>query len=164
VCGTKPRLAPISGGYSGSTAAPRLHHMGESGAATCPEKVIYSKASTVGSDPPRKSAGPPNIQSGPPRLVLDPGIYNPDPQGWSWTSTCASWTPGMGSGPPRMGSGSPTGGSQGPRTECTRTLNRTQAGVRYRHVSRPSLVRTCPHTLLLPAQAETRCCHMAYCA
>jgi hypothetical protein len=25
-------------------------------------------------------------------------------------------------------------------------------------------IRTYPHTLLLPAQAETRCCHMAYCA
>jgi hypothetical protein len=24
-------------------------------------------------------------------------------------------------------------------------------------------IRTYPHTLLLPAQAETRCCHVAYC-
>jgi hypothetical protein len=38
-----------------------------------------------------------------------------------------------------------------------------QAGARCRHVSRPSLVRTYPHTLLLPAQAETRCCHVACC-
>jgi hypothetical protein len=26
----------------------------------------------------------------------------------------------------------------------------------------PTRVRTCPHTLLFPAQAETRCCHVAY--
>ena len=58
--------------------------------------------------------------------------------------------------PLRMGSGPPAMGSQSPRTELTLALNRTQVGVRYRHVSRPSLVRTCPHTLLLPAQAETR--------
>jgi hypothetical protein len=76
---------------------------------------------------------------------------------------CASRTPRMGSGPSHMEFGSPTMGSQGPRTEHTWALNRTLAGVRYRHVSRPSLVRTCPHTLLLPAQVETRCCHVAYC-
>jgi hypothetical protein len=56
--------------------------------------------------------------------------------------------------PPRMGSGPPTMGSQGSRTEHTQALNRTPAGVQYRHVSRPSLVQTCPHTLLLPAQTE----------
>jgi hypothetical protein len=80
---------------------------------------------------------------GPPRVQAGPLEWDPDP-------------PSMGSGPPTMG-------SQGPRTEHTRALNRTQAGVRYRHVSRPSLVWTCSHTLLLPAQAETRCCHVAYC-
>jgi hypothetical protein len=42
-------------------------------------------------------------------------------------------------------------------------LEQDSGGVRYRHVSGPSLVRTCPHTLLLPAQAETRCCHVANC-
>jgi hypothetical protein len=26
----------------------------------------------------------------------------------------------------------------------------------------PTRVRTCPHTLMFPAQAETRCCHVAY--
>jgi hypothetical protein len=90
------------------------------------------------SRPPRESAGPPDIQSGPSRLVPDP--------------TCASRTPGTGSGPPppyRVRAAHR--GSQGLRTEHTRALNRTQAGVRYRHVSRPSLVRTCPHMLLLPA-------------
>jgi hypothetical protein len=100
-----------------------------------------------------------------PRLVLDPPIYSLDPQGWSRTSMCASRTPGMRSGPPpTYGVRAAHRGSQGPRTEHTRALNRTQAGVRYRHVSRPSLVRTCPHALLLLAQAETQCCHVAYCA
>jgi hypothetical protein len=143
--------------------------MGGSKAATCLEKVAYSKASTVGPDPHGRAP--------------DPRIYGPDPQGWSRTSTCASGTPGytvrtpkVGPRPPRlqarplewdsdpsMGSGPPTVGSRGPRTGHTWALNSTQAGVRCRHVSRPSLVRTCPHALLLPAQAETRCCHVAYC-
>jgi hypothetical protein len=42
-----------------------------------------------------------------------------------------------------MGSGPPTVGSQGPRTEHTRALNRTQAGVRYRHVSEPVRIHFC---------------------
>jgi hypothetical protein len=41
-------------------------------------------------------------------------------------------------------------------------LARGQAGVRCRHVSRPGLVWTCPHALLLPAQAETQCRHVAH--
>jgi hypothetical protein len=126
----------------------RLHHIGGSGAATCPKKVIYSKASTVSQDPHGRAQ--------------DPWICSPDLQGWYRTATCASRTPRMGSRPSRMGPGPPTMGSQGPRTEHTWALNRTQVGVRYRHVSRPSLVWSCPHTLLLPTQAETRCCHVAY--
>jgi hypothetical protein len=85
----------------------------------------------------------PMVGPGPPRVQAGPLEWEPDP-------------------PPRMGSGPPAMESQGPRTEHTRALNRTQAGVQYRRVSRPSLVRTCPHTLLLLVQAETRCCHMAY--
>jgi hypothetical protein len=57
---------------------------------------------------------------------------------------CASRTPGMGFGPPRMGIGPPTMGSQGLRTEHTRALNKTQAGVQCRHVSGPSLVGSGP--------------------
>jgi hypothetical protein len=98
--------------------------MGGSGAATCPEKVIYPKASTV--------------SPGPHGRVPDPWIYSPDLQGWFMTSTCASRTPRMGSGPsPRMG-------SQGLRTEHTRALNRTQTGVQCRHVPGPSLVGSGP--------------------
>jgi hypothetical protein len=108
----------------------------------------YSKASTVSQDPHGRA--------------LDPWICSPDLQCWSRTATCASRTPGIGFGPSRMGSGPPTMGSQGLRTEHTRALNRTQARVRYRHVSKPSLVWTCSHKLLLPAHAETRCCHVAY--
>jgi hypothetical protein len=99
------------------------HHTGGSRATTCPEKVIYSKSSTVSPEPHGR--------------VPDPSIYSPDLQGWYRTSTCASRTPGMGSGPPTMG-------SQGPRTEHTQALNRTQAGVRCRHVSGPSLVGSRP--------------------
>jgi hypothetical protein len=92
----------------------------------CPEKVIYSKASIVSPDPHGR--------------VPDPWIYSPDLQGWSRTR----YTPGMVLGPPRMGFELPTMGSQGPRTEHTRALNRTQAGVRCRHVSGPSLVDSGP--------------------
>jgi hypothetical protein len=104
-----------------------------------------------------------NSKSGPPRESAGPWIYSPDPQGWSRTSTCVSRTPGMEFGPSCMGSGPPTMGFQGPRTEHTRALNRAQAGIRYRHVSRSSLVQTCPRTLLLPTHADTRCCHVAHC-
>jgi hypothetical protein len=117
------------------------------------------------SGPSRESAGPSDIQSGPPELVPDPWIYSPDPQGWSWISTCASRTPGMESGSPPYGSGSPTGESQGPRTEHTRALNRTQTGsgtdicpdliwcgpVRMRHCSPP---RRRPDTATWPTARD----------
>jgi hypothetical protein len=96
----------------------------------CPEKVIYSKASTVSLDPHGK--------------VSDPWIYSPDLEVWSRTPTCTDRTPGMGSGPPCMGSGPPTVGSKGSRTEHTRALIRAQVGVRCRHVSRPGLVGSGP--------------------
>jgi hypothetical protein len=89
---------------------------------------------------PRVGPGPSDIQSGPPRFVPDLHVCELDP----WNGIPPVWGPG------------PHRGSQGPRTVHTR------AGVQYRHVSRPGLVRTCPRTLLLRAQAETRCCHVAY--
>jgi hypothetical protein len=58
------------------------HHMGGSGAATWPEKVIYSKASTVSPDPHGKVSDPwiysPDLQDGPgpPRVWTD-GIRTP---------------------------------------------------------------------------------------
>jgi hypothetical protein len=116
VCGSKPRLASVSGGYSGSTAAP------DSTTWAGPElprvqRRWYTPRHQQWSGPPRVSARPPDIQTGPPGLVLDPRVYSSDPQGWSQTSTCASQTPGIGSGPPplRKGSRLPTVGSQGPR-------------------------------------------------
>jgi hypothetical protein len=72
--------------------------------------------------------------------VPDPCIYGLGLQVWSRTSTCANQTPGMGSRPPYMRFGLPTMESQGSRTENTRALIRTQAGVRCQHVSRPDLV------------------------
>jgi hypothetical protein len=106
----------------------RPHHMGGSGAATCPERVIDPKASTVSPNPHGRVPGP--------------WIYSLDLQDWSWISTCARRAPGMGSGPPCMGSGPPTMGSKGSRTEHTRALFRTQAGVQCRHVSIPDMVIT----------------------
>jgi hypothetical protein len=79
------------------------------------------------SGPPWEGAGPLDIQSGPPRLVQDLHVCKPDP--WN----------GIRTPPPRMGSGPPTMGSQGSRTEHTWAWNKTQAGVRCRHVSSPDL-------------------------
>jgi hypothetical protein len=107
--------------------------MGGSGATTCPEKVIYSKASTVSPDPHGR--------------VSDPCIYGPRLQVWPRASTCANQTPRMGSRPPPpgMGSRAPTVGSQGSRIEHARALIRNQAGVQSRHVSRPNLVGSGPY-------------------
>jgi hypothetical protein len=71
-----------------------LHQVVGSGAATCPEKVIYSKASTVSSDPHGKvpdpwiysldlqvGPGPPRVRTGP--LELDP---NPPPRYGVWAA------------------------------------------------------------------------------
>jgi hypothetical protein len=121
-------------------------------AATCPERVIYSKPSTVS----------PELRG----KLPDPWIYSPDLQDWSRIPTCTDWTPGyivrtskIGPGsprartgplewhptpPPRMGSGPPIVGSQVSRTEHTRTLIKAQWGVRCRHVSKPSLVGSGP--------------------
>jgi hypothetical protein len=114
---TRPSLGRLLWVHSSA----RLHYMGRSRAATCLEKVIYSKASTVGQDPHGRAP--------------DPWICSSDLQCWSRTATWASQTPGMGSGPSRMGSRPRIMGSQGPRTEHTRALNRTQVG---------SGVNTCP--------------------
>jgi hypothetical protein len=51
----------------------------DSGAATWPEKMIYSKVSTVSPDPPWESAGPLYIQTGPPGKVQDLHGRKPDP-------------------------------------------------------------------------------------
>jgi hypothetical protein len=125
--------------------------MGGSGAATCPEKVIYSKASTMSPDPHGK--------------VLDPWIYSPDLHVWSRTPTCTDQTPIMGSGPHPYG-------VQVAHSRVPRFQDRTHPGlnqgsgggpVSTRVQTQSGRIRTYPHTLLLPAQAETRCCHMAYC-
>jgi hypothetical protein len=76
----------------------RPHHVDGSGAATCLEKMIYSKVSAASPDPHGK--------------VPDPCIYKPDPQVRSRTSTGADRTPGMGSGPLCVGSGPLTAGSR----------------------------------------------------
>jgi hypothetical protein len=59
--------------------------MGGSGAATCPEKVIYSKASTVSLDPIGECRTPVyTVQAfkfgpGPPRVRTGPLEWDPDP-------------------------------------------------------------------------------------
>jgi hypothetical protein len=63
----------------------RPHHMDSSGAATWPEKMIYSKVSTVSPDLHGKEP--------------DPCIYRSDLRVRSMTSTGANRTPRMGFGP-----------------------------------------------------------------
>jgi hypothetical protein len=114
------------------------HHMGESEAATCLEKVIYSKASTVSPDPHGRA--------------LDPWIYSPDLQGWSRTSTCASRTPRMGSRPP------PPYGVRAAHNGVPSFQDRTYSGLEQDPGGGPVPTRvgtqTCLHTLQLLAQAE----------
>jgi hypothetical protein len=100
-------------------------------------EVDTFKVSAVGPDPHGR--------------VLDPCLYGPDLRVRSRTSTDANRTPWMGPGPLCVGSGPLTTGSRDSGTKNTRTLLKTKRG---------SGADTC--TLLLPAQAETRCCHVAH--
>jgi hypothetical protein len=79
--------------------------MDNSRTATWPEKTIYSKVSTVGSDPHGK--------------VPNPCMYRPDPRVRSKTSTGANRTPGMGLGLLFVGSGPLTAGSRDSGTKNT---------------------------------------------
>jgi hypothetical protein len=117
--------------WPGTPNCPVVHRTLGSGAIAGLESVTYFEASLVSPDSHGK--------------VPDPCIYGSGLHVWSRTSTCVNRTPGMGSGPPCMGPGPPTVGSQGYRTEHTRALIRTQAGVRCRHVSRPDLVGSRPY-------------------
>jgi hypothetical protein len=72
--------------------------------------------------------------------------------------TCMDRTPGMGSGPP------PPYGVRAAHSRVPRFQDRTRPGFNQGLGGGPvpTRVRTCPHTLLLPAQAGTRCCHVPY--
>jgi hypothetical protein len=87
-----------------------------SGAATWPEKTIYSKVSTVGLDPHGK--------------VPDPCIYRLDLRVRSRTYTAANRTPGMGPGPLCVRSGPLTAGSQDSGTKNTQALIKAMRGSR----------------------------------
>jgi hypothetical protein len=80
------------------------------------------------------------------------------------TSRCTVRTPKVGPGPPRVqagplcvGSGPLTAGSRNSRTEYL-DLGQDPGGG-----PGPTRVRVSLCTLLLPTQAETRYCHVAYC-
>jgi hypothetical protein len=103
---------------------------------------IYSE-----SGPPWESAGPLDIQPGSPRLVQDPHVYGPDPLEWD-------------SDPPY--------GVRAAHSRVPRFQDRTHPGLNLGGLGLTRVQTwsggTYPHTFLLPAQAETQCCHMAYCA
>jgi hypothetical protein len=96
-----------------------------------------------GSGPPRENAGPMDAQPGLPGGVQNLHKYNQ--------------TPGTGLGPLRRGSGPLLVGSRDTKEKNTQALIKARRG--------PVLtrVRTMPRALPLPAQAETRCYHVAYC-
>jgi hypothetical protein len=90
--------------------------------------------------------------------VLDPWIYSPDLQ--------------VGPGPPRVRTGTLEWDPDPPPPDGVRTAHRgvPRPYLRPRRGSGADtcpdcsgVLRTYPHTLLLPAQAEPRCCHVAYC-
>jgi hypothetical protein len=111
-------------------------HIGGSGAATCPEKLIYSKTSTVSPDLHGK--------------VSDPWIYSLVLQVWSRTPTCTDRTPGMRSEPPY--------GVRAAHSRVPRFQDRTRPGFNQGLGGGPvsTRVRTCPHTLLFPAPLRQR--------
>jgi hypothetical protein len=83
----------------------RPHHMDRSEAATCPEKVIYSKASTVVRTPTGERRTPgytvrtPRVGPGPPGLVPDLNVCKPDP--WNGIRTPSYGVQAAHSGVPR---------------------------------------------------------------
>jgi hypothetical protein len=99
------------------------------------------------SRPPWESVEPLDIQSRPPRLVQDLHVCKSDP--WN----------GIRTPPPEWGPGRP---QWGPKVPGQNIL------VPWSGPRRGSGADTCPdliwlsRTLLLPAQTETRCCHVAY--
>jgi hypothetical protein len=148
---TRPSLCRLL--WASNSARP--HHMRGSGAATCLEKVIYSKASTVSPDPHGRVSDPCRtpvytVQTSkfgprPPRVRTGPLEWDPDlPYGVRAAH----------SGVPRFQDKTYPGLNQDPGGGPEPTRVQTWSGG----------IRTYPHTLLLPAQAETRCCHVAYCA
>jgi hypothetical protein len=100
-----------------------------SGAATWPEKTIYSKVSTVGPDPHGK--------------VSDPCVYRLDLGARSKTSTGANRTLGWVPDPPLCGVRATHSRVPGFRDKEYPGLNQGQAGVRSQHVSGPYRVRLC---------------------
>jgi hypothetical protein len=89
--------------------------------------------------------------------VSDPCTYKPDLRVRSKTSTGVPGPLGQVPGPPYAGSGPLTA-----RSRDSGTKN-TQALIKVRWGPEPTRVRIIPRTLPLPAHAETRCCHVAYC-
>jgi hypothetical protein len=116
--------------------------MGSSGAAMCPGKVIYSKTSIVSPDLHGKCRTPgytvrtSKFGPGPPRVWTEPLEWDSDPPY----------------------------GVRAAHSRVPRFQDRTHPGLNQGPSGGPvpTHVRTYPHTLLLPAQAETRCCHVAY--
>jgi hypothetical protein len=94
----------------------RPHHVDGSRTTTWPEKMIYSKESTVSPDPHGK--------------VSDPCIYRPGPRVRPRTSTGANQAPRMGSRPLCVGSEPLTAGSRDSRTENTHALIKARRGSR----------------------------------
>jgi hypothetical protein len=106
----------------------RPHHVDGSGAATWPEKTIYSKVSTVGSDPHGK--------------VSDPCIYRPDLRVRSRIHGCKP-DPWDGFRTPLRGVQATHGRVPGFWDKEYPGLNQGQAVVRSRHVSGPYCIRSC---------------------
>jgi hypothetical protein len=83
--------SPCLGRLLWASNSTRPHHMDGSGAATWPEKMIYSKVSTVSSDPHGNVPNPYIYRSslrvrsrrpGPPRAQTGPLGWVPDPSVW----------------------------------------------------------------------------------
>jgi hypothetical protein len=119
---TCPSLGRLLGA---SSAWP--HHIGGSGAATCPEKVMYSKTSTVSLDPMGKCRTPgytvrtSKFGPGPPRVRTGPLEWDPDPP--------PVWGPGRHSRVPRFQDRTHPGLNQGPGGGPVPTRDGNRVGI-----------------------------------
>jgi hypothetical protein len=112
----------------------RLHHVDGSRVAMWPEKTIHSRMPTVGLAPHGKVPDPCSCRPDLRGKVQDPRECDLDLQDGSWT--------------PLRGVQTTHSRVSGPWGK--EYLGLAQTGVRCRHMSRPSLVRTCPHNATAP--------------
>jgi hypothetical protein len=144
---------------------PRVTALGQQQRLTPPHGQVQGRHVSRGSDVLQginSESGPPWEGTGP---VPDPCIYGPGLQVWLGLGPCVRTGPLEWDLDPPYGVRAAHSGVPGLQDRTYPGLNQDLGGG-----SEPTRVQTWsggiqtyPHTLLLPAKVETRCCHVAYC-